>query len=107
MSNILLLSFALMFAFSSAAQNKAPDFSKTEDLKALGIGRIIEKDNSIIKKIALHEVKEYWIVYIKNESMHDMMMENIARIEFLDSQWGPLKIKFTDNKPEISMLVTY
>ena len=107
MSNILILSFVLMFALTGQTQNKAPDLSKIEDLKALGIGKIIEKDNSIIKRIILCEVKEYWIVYVKDESMHDMMMEKISRIEFSESKWGPLQIIFPNNKPEISSLNTY
>ena len=106
MSHILLLSFVLMFALTSAAQNKSPDLSKAEDLKALGTGKIIEKDNSIIKNIKLMEVKEYWIVYEKNSSSHDLMMDVIRRIEFPESKWGAIKIEFPKNKPELSY-ITY
>ncbi|MBI4930436.1 MAG: hypothetical protein HY841_06715 [Bacteroidetes bacterium] len=104
MSNLIILSFALVFSFSSAMQNKAPDLTKPEDIKALGIGKIIEKDNSVIKNINLLEIKEYWIVYEKNSSTHDKMMDVISRIEFTESKWGPLKLEFHNNKPETHYL---
>lgn len=107
MSNIILLSFVLMFALTGEAQNKTPDLTKAEDLKALGTGKIIEKDNCIIKNIKLIEVKEYWMVYEKNSSLHDMMMEKINRIEFRESKWGPIEISFPKNKPGITWMSTY
>ena len=106
MYNIILLSIVLMFGLTAEAQNKTPDLSKAEDLKALGTGKIIEKDNSITKNIKLIEVKEYWIVYEKNSSLHDRMMDVIKRIEFPESKWGPLEISFPKNKPELSY-ITY
>ena len=93
---------ALQNVFGS--QNISPDLTKADDLKALGIGRIIEKDNSIIKSIKLIEVNKYWIVYEKNSSTHDLMMEVILRIEFPDSKWAPLKLEFPNNTPETNYL---
>ena len=101
MANIILLSFILVSMFASVLQNQAPDLSKPEDIKALGIGKIIQKDNSVYKDIKLIDIKEYWIVYEKNESSHDMMMEVIIRIEFPKSKWGPVKVEFKNNKPEV------
>ncbi len=97
--NIILL--VLMFNLFAGAQGKLPDLNNTEDLKLLGVGRIIEKDKSIIKNITLREVKESWIIYLKDESLHDISMEVIACIEFHDTRWGYLKIRFPENKPEI------
>ncbi len=100
---ILIVSF-LMLGLSFRLQVQLPDLKNPEDLKALGIGRIIEKDGSIITKINLAEVKYYWIVFIKNESLHDKTMESIERIEFKDSKWGPVKIEFPNNKPLVTRL---
>ena len=101
MSNIIILSIILVLSLKSGAQNKNADFPKAEDLIALGIGKIIEKDNSIIKNIKILEIKEYWIVYEKNSSSHDIAMEVIRRIEFPESKWGPVKIEFPNNKTEM------
>ena len=98
--NILL--FILVIAFSSASKAQPPDLTRKEDLKALGVGKIVEKDGSIIKSVVLHEVREYWVVYIKRGSMHDLMMERVNWIEFSESKWGPLKIEFSNGKPIFS-----
>ncbi len=103
MKTLIILSFA-MLTLSSVAQVIVPDLSKKEDLISLGTGKIIEKDNSIIKNIKLIEAKEYGIVYLKNESTHDMAKESISRIEFLESKWGKIKIEFKNNKPEVTWL---
>ena len=104
MTNIILLSFVFLFAFATAPQNKTPDLTKAEDLKMLGTGRIIQKDNSILKNIHLLELNAYWIIYEKNSSSHDMMMDVISRIEFPESKWGAVKIEFPDNKPALSQM---
>ncbi len=106
MTNIIILSLALMFALKVGAQNKNPDFTKPEDLKALGVGKIVEKDNSIIKHIKILEIKEYWIVYEKNSSSHDIAMDVIRRIEFPKSKWGDVKLEFPNNKTEMNH-ITY
>jgi len=97
----LIILMLLLLTLCATSQIIEPDLNRKEDLKNLGIGRIIEKDNSILKNITLLEVKEYWIVYVKNESTHDLTMQSIARIEFPESKWGKLIIKFSNNKPEI------
>lgn len=104
MKTLIVLSLVLI-THSVATRAQLPDLSKKEDLKALGIGRIIEKDQSILKNITLHEVKEYWVVYIKNGSIHDLLMEKIERVEFSKSKWGPIKLEFTDGKPRISAML--
>jgi len=100
----LILSIALAALFYPEEQGYGIDLSKKDDLLALGTGRIIEKDNTIIKKITLAAVNEYWIEYIKDNSLHDKLMEQIIRIEFPQSKWGAVKIEFPDNKPSISRL---
>ena len=104
MTNIILLSFVFLFAMAATPQNHKPDLSKTEDLKMLGTGRIIQKDNSILKNIHLLELNAYWIIYEKNSSSHDMMMDVISRIEFPESKWGAVKLEFPDNKPALSQM---
>lgn len=101
MCTLKIFALILLITLTSAQQNQRPDLAKKEDLKALGIGKIIEKDRSILKNITLHEVKEYWIVYVKNGSVHDLMMEKIDRIEFSESKWGSIKIEFPGGKPKI------
>ena len=101
MKKIIFIPVLLLF-ISAVKQQTAPDLSKKEDLMALGIGKIFEKDNSIIKNITLNEVKEYWITYIKDKSLHDLAMEKISRIEFLQSKWGEVKMEFPDNKPKVT-----
>ena len=98
----LIVSALLLFTVYASGQVIEPDLSNKEHLKGLGVGRIIEKDNSVLKNISLFEVKDYWIIYLKNESMHDLPMESIKRIEFPESKWGKLIIEFPNNKPEIS-----
>ena len=113
MNTIKIIAFVLLLVFIAAkpalqnhrcGQNKTPDLTKAEDLQALGTGRIVEKDNSILKNVKLIQVNEYWIIYEKNASSHDLMMEAIRRIEFPESKWGPLKIEFPNNKPETGYL---
>lgn len=101
MTKLIILLLVLTVTVEVVSQSPQPDLTKKEDLKALGVGRIVEKDRSIVKNIMLHEVNEYWIVYLKNQSVHDMMMESIDRLEFLESKWGRLTIKFQDGKPKI------
>jgi len=104
MNKLILMPLFLFTIVSFNVQIAWPDLSKSDDLKSLGIGKIVEKDKSQITNITLFEVKEFWIVYVKNESIHDITMESIDRIEFKNSKWGPLKIEFPGNKPVISKL---
>lgn len=101
MHKLITMGFLLMALYSSA-QIIEPDINKLEDLKKLGVGKIIEKDFSVLKNITLLEIKEYGIVYLKDGSTHDLDKQLIKRIEFPSTKWGLLYIKFEDNKPEIS-----
>ena len=65
MHKFILLSVILVLNLFAVKQKDSPDLTKKEDLIALSFGKIIEKDNSVIKKIKLEEVNEYWIVYRK------------------------------------------
>lgn len=105
MQTLIMFSIALASTFAQASQSEWPDLSKKEDLIGLGVGRIVEKDRSIIKNITLHEVKEYWIVYIKNGSSHDLMIEGVDQIEFYESEWGRIKLQFPEGKPIITKLL--
>ena len=101
MQPLMMLSLILAIMLSPQ-QSQRPDLLKKEDLVALGVGKIVERDRSVIKNITLHEVKECWIVYIKNGSIHDLMIERIDRIEFSESKWGLVKIEFTNGKAKVS-----
>ena len=105
MRKLIVLSLVWLVTLSASTQGFLPDLNKQEDLIKLGVGKIIEKDNSIVKQITLKEIKEYWIVYLKDESMHDKAMEVIKRIEFPSSSWGRIKIEFPNNKPEVSYII--
>lgn len=105
MKTLIVLSLVLIAAHSGAMQSQLPDLSKKEDLQALGVGKIVEKDRSILKNITLHEVKDYWIAYVKNGSIHDLLTEKIERVEFSESKWGPIKLEFPDGKPRISVML--
>src|ERR1700758_3992761 len=101
MRRLITMGFILIASFASA-QLIEPDLNKPEDLKKLGAGKIFEKDNSAIKNIILLEIKDYWIVYLKDGSTHDLNIQSINRIEFPASKWGILYMRFTNNKPDIS-----
>ena len=83
------------------AQTKLPDLSNKENLEALGIGKIYETDNTSIRDIKIFEIKEFWIVYIKDDSLHDILIEKINRIEFPESKWGRIVVTFKNNKPQL------
>lgn len=104
MKKIIILTFAWLLCLSAVVQDALPDLTNPANLPLLGAGRIIEKDNSIIKRITLKEIKAYWVVYLKDESLHDKPMEYIRRIEFPDSKWGRIKVEFPGNKPTVSFL---
>ncbi len=97
----LILSIGLSISISDT---ELPDLKNKNDLKSLGVGRIIEKDNTIISHIGLFEVNEYWIVYVKNESLHEIRMADIKQIEFKKSKWGFIEITFVENQPIIKRL---
>jgi hypothetical protein len=104
MNRFIALAFIWLLTASATLQGGLPDLNKPEDIAELGKGKIIENDNSIIKQITLKEIREHWIVYVKNQSLHDKHMESIRRIEFPESKWGRIKIEFPNNKAEASLL---
>ena len=99
-NNFKMLSIWIFF-FSGTLFNDFPDLTNKEDLVDLGVGKIIEKDQSIIIKITLFEINENAIIYIKNESMHDIAISEIDKIEFPKSKWGAIRIRFLNSKPQI------
>lgn len=46
--------------------------------------RIVLKDGSIKKNCKVIEIHEYWLVYEKDGSLHDLLIEKIKRIEIGD-----------------------
>ena len=57
------------------------EYGKPISLSEIGITRLVLNDGSIKKDCMLKEINEYWIVYEKNGSLHDQMIEKILRIE--------------------------
>ena len=70
----------------------------------LGKGIIYLKEKRVIKNIRLKEIKTYWIIYQKDESLHDRMMDEIVRIEFPDAKPEPLIMEFENNKPVLKIM---
>jgi hypothetical protein len=96
----------LWLGLTLSGQSCLPDLSKPQDLAGLGTGQLIEKDNTILKRITLKEIKDQWIVYLKDQSLHDKHMDYIRRLEFPASKWGRLYIEFVNYKPTVT-LITY
>ena len=101
----LMLLFSLGQILPVLTQGHLPDPYNKEDIKKLGTGRIIENDKTIIKKISLYEVKDFWITYEKDGSLHDLIIDKIDCLEFPNSKWGSLEIRFIGNKPEIYLSI--
>lgn len=82
----------------STKKQNAPDNIEQKDsilISSLINTRIVLKDGSIKKHCKLKEIREYWIVYEKDGSLHDLLIEKIKRIE-IDN--GTLKAIFFDDK---------
>lgn len=94
---ILSAAIILILPFLFALQQGETNYKK------LGKGKIFEKDRSIKKNILLHEVhlpiegNAGWITYIKDGSLHDMLIEKIERIEFPEAEQGAVKMVFEGN----------
>lgn len=56
-------------------------------IESLGKLRIIEKDGTIKKNITLKEIHAYWIIYEKDNSLHDFLISSIERIEIGDNKY--------------------
>jgi hypothetical protein len=74
------------------------------DFKKLGYGDLYYNKNMIIKNITIREIKDISIVYEKNGSLHDMLIENINSINYPKLN---LKIAFVDQKPFIFRYIEY
>lgn len=98
----LLIIFVAAAFLSAQTQTSWPDLYQKSDLEALGKGKIFEIDQTTYSRIELFEVKEYYIVYIKSESLHDMAFDRISKIEFPGTKWGNIRIEFKDKKPKFS-----
>ncbi len=55
--------------------------SKKIPLYQLGKCIIFETDGSQIRNLILKEIHDHWVVFEKNGSLHDFMIEKIDRIE--------------------------
>lgn len=65
-----------------------------------GTGRIILKDRGSIKSVIIQEIHPYWVVYKKDGSLHDQLIEEIEKIEIGREKQ---RVIFFDknNKPKI------
>jgi hypothetical protein len=88
-----------MFAQTPDSSNKKNALNATI-VSQLEKTRIIFKDGSIRKNCKVKEIHDYWIVYEKEGSLHDLLIEKILRIEIND---GTMRAIYFDerNKPEI------
>lgn len=111
MSTLITILFILCFSVAGIAQktnseikvkevdNGSHDMNvvnKQKDsllLTRLANTRIILKEFGIRKNCKIVEINEYWIVYIKDGSLHDLMIEEIKRIEIGD---GSMEAVFFD-----------
>jgi hypothetical protein len=75
-------------------------------LAELGICRMIERDGSVWKAVKLYEIYPFHLVFIKNGSLHDMLIENINRIE-IEKMKGFAVVFDSKNKPKIVSVPTH
>ena len=68
--------------------------------KQFGPVRIVLKDGSVKKDCLLREIHAYWIVYQKNGSLHDQLIEKIQRIE-ISAEEAPVLVFDEKNRPVI------
>ena len=92
---------------NSTIKQNAPTCVERKDsalLSRLKETRIVFKDGSIRKNCNVKQINDYWIVYEKAGSEHDLEIDKIKRIEICD---GTMQAVFFDekNKPEIGMSV--
>ena len=64
--------------------------------------RIVLKDGSIKKNCHIKEINDYWILYLKDGSLHDQAIDKIRRIEITD---GTMRAVFFDenNRPRLDI----
>ena len=103
----MLLTLSLVINTNSIGQSLKSDSQRKQTettldvLKAFhkkyGTARLILKDRSVYKWITVHEINSFWIVFIKDGSLHDMLIEKIARIQY-GKEVGPVLSFDKDNK---------
>ena len=100
--NVILLVALLLNIVLAPGYSEACIFQKEEiDLTKFGVGKIIEKDKTIIKRITVVEVHETYIVYEKEGSLHDHEIERIDYIDFPDAPKGAVVVKFDKSGPVV------
>lgn len=99
--SFVVLAFLLwvpMFAEAENAEATGTAAIQNKDsvlLSKLSKVRIVLKDGTMKKNCKVVEIKSYWIVYEKDGSLHDLMIESIERIEIQD---GKMEAVFFDDK---------
>lgn len=86
---ILPLAVLLWLALPSFAQKDSTkketlieaEYGKPVILSQLGLTRIVLRNGNIKKDCKIVELHDYWIVYEKDGSLHDQMIDKIKRIE--------------------------
>ncbi len=86
--------------FADAGENEKTEAPLCQDKDSLLLTRmknvrIVLKDGTIRKNCKITAIKEYWIEYIKDGSLHDLLIESIERIEIQD---GKMNAVFFDEK---------
>jgi len=64
--------------------------------KKYGTAKLILKNRSVYKRITVHEINSFWIVFLKDGSLHDILIEKISRIQFGNEE-GPVVTFNEDN----------
>jgi len=102
----------LMSTISSDVKSQSKDTIKSADehksinheiamiQNRFGQGRIILTRRRVLKNTKIHEIHPSWIVYVKNGSLHDLMIEEIVRIE-IGKEKQKIIVFDRDNKPII------
>ena len=94
-----------MMAQTGTTKQNAPEVIGKGDsvlLSKLHNTRIVLKDGTIKKNCSVKEINAYWIVYEKEGSLHDLMIDEIERIELAKMQ----AVFFNDNhKPSLGSYV--
>ena len=69
----------------------------TQALNTLKKGTIFLKEDRIIKNVRLMQIKDIFIVYEKDGNLHDVMKDEIKRIEFINANPKPIVIVFENS----------
>jgi len=103
---VTLLIVSSTLTANIAGQPSKPDSlfnqieSRLDALKRLhkkyGPARLVLKDRSIYKRITVYEINSFWIVFLKDGSLHDVLIEKISRIQF-GKEEGPVVTFDEDN----------